>query len=244
MNNVYKKENISYIDTLEDHSKTPLIILHGWKQNKESWIDIIDILKNDYRVICPDLPNFGDSKNPKFLSFGVDDYAQYLEKFLKRLHLNSINILAHSAGGRIAIKMTSSENIKIKSLILFSSAGIISDKGKLKKYISEKIPKKIIPKKIRENAQSRDYKEAGELREVFLKAINYNVLPILKKIDCETLIIWGDKDSELEIEKADILNKNIRGSELCILNGYTHFAHIENPNLFAGVVKNFLDKNE
>ena len=244
MNNIYKKEDISYIDTLEDHSKTPLIILHGWKQNKESWIDVIDIIKNEYRVICPDLPNFGESNNPKFLSFGVDEYADYLEKFLKRLHLSTVNILAHSAGGRIAIKMASSENIKVKSLILFSSAGIISDKGKFKKYISKKIPKQIIPLRIKKSIQSRDYKESGELKEVFIKAINYNVLPILKKIECKTLIVWGDKDRELEIEQADILNKNIRGSELCILNGYTHFAHIENPNLFSGVIKNFLDKNE
>jgi pimeloyl-ACP methyl ester carboxylesterase len=244
MKNIYKKNGISYIDTLDSYSKTPLLILHGWQQDKESWMDVIDIIKKDYRVICLDLPNFGNSKHEKFLSLGVDEYAELIEALLKRLHIDTVNILAHSFGGRIAIKISASKNIKVHSLILFSSAGIISEKRKLKKYIYTKFPKKIIPQKIREQMRSNDYKNAGELKEVFLKAINYNVFPLLKKISAKTLIIWGDEDKELNLKNADILNMNIKVSELSILNGYTHFAHIENPYLFSGIVKNFLDKNE
>ena len=238
--------DISYIDTKKDYKHTPILILHGWQQNKESWIDIIDLIKDEYRVICPDLPGFGESKNKKFLNFGVDDYARYMEKFLKELGIKKINILAHSFGGRIAINIASQKEpiINIENLILFSSAGIIEKEKKINKVIASKSIKKIIPEKIKNKFRSNDYINAGDLKHVFIKAINYNVKPLLKNIQCPTLIIWGDHDKELDISKSYLIQREIKDSEIVVLKGYTHFAHIENPYLFSGTIKKFLKKNE
>jgi pimeloyl-ACP methyl ester carboxylesterase len=239
-----KINDIAYIDTKNDYKNTPILILHGWQQNKESWNDIIELMQDEYRVICPDLPGFGESKNRKFLDFGVDDYARYIEKFLKELGIKKINILAHSFGGRIAINMASQENSIIENLILFSSAGIIEKDKKINRVISSKSIKKIVPEKIKNKFKSRDYINAGELKNVFIKAINYNVKPLLKNVHCPTLIIWGDHDQELDISKSYLIQREIKDSEIVVLQGYTHFAHIENPYLFSGTVKKFLKKNE
>ncbi len=233
-----KKDNISYIDTEEDFSKTPLLILHGWKQNKESWIDIINILKKSHRIICIDLPGFGESINKEFLNFTVEDYSNSIETFLKDIGIKKVIILSHSFGGRIAINMTIRNKISISKLILFSSAGIINKNNN----INYSLLKRIVPESIKNRIRSRDYKESGELKNIFLNAINFNIEPLLKDIFIPTLIIWGDEDKELGLDNAYIINKEIKESELKIMKGNTHFAHMENPYLFTGYINRFLEK--
>lgn len=48
-------KHIAYTDTVDDFYKPPILILHGWMQDKESWEGIIALLSKEYRVICPDL---------------------------------------------------------------------------------------------------------------------------------------------------------------------------------------------
>ena len=51
-------------------------------------------------------------------------------------------------------------------------------------------------------------------------------------------------DTQLDIRNAHKLKSAIDHSRLEILKGYGHFAHIENPYLFAGIIENYLKKDE
>jgi pimeloyl-ACP methyl ester carboxylesterase len=42
----------------------PLLMLHGWPQHWYEWRHLIDALREDYHVICPDLRGFGWSDAP------------------------------------------------------------------------------------------------------------------------------------------------------------------------------------
>ena len=63
----------------------------------------------------------------------------------------------------------------------------------------------------------------------------------LKNIKNETLIVWGDKDISYNFEQVDTLNKNIKNSRLEIFKGCCHNVHLEQPDKFNILIKNFLD---
>ena len=235
----YKK--MCYFYSTSTSGKTPLLILHGWMQNKESWEGIIALLSKDMDVLCPDLPGFGDSKDESFSNFTTEDYSNYLFSFLKDLKIKKINILAHSFGGRIAIDFTSKHKDIVSNLILFSSAGIIHKNPYIKMRFLKKIPgSAYIAGKLRSN----DYKNAKEYKNLFLNAISYNANKRLNKINVPTLILWGDKDRELNLKDAYVFRNGIKKSILEIMTNNGHFAHLENPYLFTGIIKKYLKKNE
>ena len=41
----------------------PLVLIHGFLGSSKMWKPQIDFFKDDFRVIAPDLPGFGKSKN-------------------------------------------------------------------------------------------------------------------------------------------------------------------------------------
>ncbi len=235
----YKK--MSYFYSRNGSLKIPLLILHGWMQNKESWKGIIELLSKDMDIICPDLPGFGDSKDSSFSNFTTSDYSNYLFSFLNDLKIKKINILAHSFGGRIAIDFTAKHEDIVSNLILFSSAGIIHKNPYRKIQFLKKIPgSAYIAGKLRSN----DYKNAKEYKNLFLNAISYNAEEKFNKIETPTLILWGDKDRELDLKDAYIFKNGIKKSILEIMPNNGHFAHLEDPYLFTGIIKKYLKKNK
>jgi pimeloyl-ACP methyl ester carboxylesterase len=54
------------------------------------------------------------------------------------------------------------------------------------------------------------------------------------------MIIWGDQDKSYNFDQADVLNKNIKNSELKIFKGCSHNIHLEKPDDFNEVLKKFI----
>jgi pimeloyl-ACP methyl ester carboxylesterase len=70
---------------------------------------------------------------------------------------------------------------------------------------------------------------------------NWNGIENLKKIKNKTLIIWGDQDKAYNFNQVDTLNKNIPNSDIVILKGCSHNVHLEVPEKFNEIVKNFIE---
>lgn len=55
-----------------------------------------------------------------------------------------------------------------------------------------------------------------------------------------TLIVWGDRDEIIPVEHAHAAHEAIPGSRLEILEGVSHFPHLEAPERFVEVLDDFL----
>ena len=250
----YYFKSVAYKDNKKKTFLPPIVILHGWMQTKETWDNVAEILSQKRRVIYMDLPGFGESiKNKDFYKYRVEDYTKFIHQLLINLKIKKIDIIAHSFGGRIAVDFTVKYPNNVSHLILFSTAGLknISLKSLSIDIISKtKIPEvleKITPQKfeeIKDRISSSDYKASGDRKEIFMNAISFYIDKMIKDIKNKTLIIWGDMDTQLDIRNAHKLKSAIDHSRLEILKGYGHFAHIENPYLFAGIIENYLKKDE
>jgi len=230
-------------------------ILHGWGGSSTSWIEVQKMLsKQGFKVIVPDFPGFGQSKTPKE-AWEVADYVQWFKNFIEKMQIKEpFFLLAHSFGGRVAIKFAVKYPEKIKSLFLCSSAGIKSKSYKSKIfYYCSRIGEYLFSRrpllKFKNGARNtfyqvirqRDYLETkGIMRETIKKVIAEDLFPCLSKIKVKTLIVWGANDRMVPIKYAHIMKKEIPNSKLVILPEIGHGPHLEIPEKFTQEILQFV----
>ena len=64
----------------------------------------------------------------------------------------------------------------------------------------------------------------------------------LADIHVPVAIVQSEHDEFIKPEHAEYLTRNIRGSELILLPGVSHFAPLQRPEQFNSVIRAFLDK--
>jgi pimeloyl-ACP methyl ester carboxylesterase len=229
----------------------PFLILHGWGRGLVSWVDIQDELSKYFKVITVDLPGFGKSDMPP-KAWNMDNYVQFILEFIKKIEINNFYLLGHSFGGSLAIKLSVQSPDNIKKLILVDSAG-----RRPKKSFSKKILTSIIPifkifsflpgsKTLRKGfykliLKSTDYINAsGIMKEVFKNVVAEDLSNTWTKIEAPTLILWGEKDKLTPVQDAYLMKKEIKNSELKILN-CGHRPHHEKPDLLVKAILDFKD---
>lgn len=232
----------------------PLLILHGWGGSSDSWVKVIEILKKNFFVICPDLPGFGKSQTPK-TAWDLKDFAIWLKNFVDFLKIENFFLLGHSFGGRVAIKFSIQYPEMVKSLILCNSAGIKQKLGIKEKIIFQLalIGNAIFSPKILRRFKDRvrnlfykflrssDYAKAkGIMKETIKKILAEDLLPELSKVKVKTLIIWGEKDRILPLKYAFVFKEKIKNSELKILPKIGHSPHLEDPEKLSEIILQFL----
>ena len=95
----------------------PFLILHGWGASSDSWKGVQEFLsKQGFKTIALDLPGFGKSADPHE-AWSVNDYSLFVLKFADKLSLSNFELLGHSFGGRISIKLAAFHQERIKNLI-------------------------------------------------------------------------------------------------------------------------------
>lgn len=77
---------------------TPLIFLHGFLGNSQSWQTVTSQLLPDYRCLSLDLLGFGDSSKPN-LRYTVWHQVEFLQQFIHALDLQDFHLIGHSYGG-------------------------------------------------------------------------------------------------------------------------------------------------
>lgn len=216
-----------------------LLILPGWQRNTIEWQNCAQTLADRYQVILLDLPGFGITQKPK-TDWDIFHYAEFVKHFLEKIRIKNSIIIGHSFGGRIGIILASHGDL-VDKLILVDSAGIERKNWLLKlKVVLAKILKPIIPKKIVSKLLRGDYAESGEMKEIFKKVINHDLVDLLSKIRIPAVIIWGEFDRILPITYAKILHTQIKNSKLRIIWGAAHDPHLEKPAQFVEILKEII----
>lgn len=226
----------------------PIVFLHGWQSNSESFVVLAEELKWHYQIILLDFPPFGKSQKLN-CAWSIDDYTQMVIQLLKILKVEKFNILAHSFGGRVAINLCCCYNCNVNKLILTGSAGL-KPKRSLSYYFAlakYKLAKRRLSKKNKyfqlNNFGSSDYKNLDSImKQTFVKIVNFHQDKVLKNIKCPTLIVFGENDNETPMYMAKRFHKLIKNSTLLIFKNCSHFCFLEQTEKFYDVVKNFLTK--
>ncbi|HKI46357.1 MAG TPA: alpha/beta hydrolase [Balneolales bacterium] len=253
-NTTYRDRKLHYYVSGEGK---PLVVLHGWGASGKLMLPLAQSLSSMRKCIIPDLPGFGESDEPS-QSWSVDDYANCILTLIDELGFRSVDILAHSLGGRITLKLCARQQIvgRFDKVLITGGAGMKprrSAKFYFKKYFAKllKIPFAILP----EPAQSRqldklrktslwkslgssDYQQLqGVMRETFVKVVSEYLEPCLPQINHEILLIWGTNDDTTPLYQAERMNEGLRNSALVTIKEAGHYAFLDQPYQFQRIAE-------
>jgi pimeloyl-ACP methyl ester carboxylesterase len=235
----------------------PLVILHGWGSSCQVLEPAAQQLSHIRKSYLMDLPGFGMSPEPPE-AWSVDDYADLVEAFINSIEGDKVDMLVHSFGGRITLKLLARQGIKnrIDKVLITGGAGM-KPKRKLsfflKKYFAKslKLPFLILPGSLRTRALnwlrqtslwkrlgSSDYsKLSGVMRGTFVKSVTEHLDSMLPQIDHEVLLLWGEKDDATPLYQARRMESGLKNSALVVIDGAGHYAFLDKPKQFAAIAE-------
>lgn len=115
----------------------PLILLHGFADQKETWSLIAPLLARRFKVIAPDLPGYGDAGAIQATQAHLAEQATFLEAFLDRMGLDRVHLCGNSMGGGVALTFAARQPRRVRSLTLISSMGPEEEPSELRRSIDE-----------------------------------------------------------------------------------------------------------
>jgi pimeloyl-ACP methyl ester carboxylesterase len=112
----------STVQYLEAGSGPSLLLVHGHEQSATSWRWVIPALARTHRVLAVSLPGYGESATGEHVPGG--DTAPFVAEFLDALGVESVDVVGHSAGGPVALRLALADPARVRTLVLVDSAGL------------------------------------------------------------------------------------------------------------------------
>ncbi len=222
----------------------PILFLHGYMCDGGIFAAAAEHFAAGFRTVAVDLPGFGRTPSPK-TAYCLDDYVAFVRRVISNVG-GRAHVVAHSFGGRIAIKLAAECPRCVGKLALIGAAGM-KPKRKPAYYLkvgTYKLLKRTAPSlaaRFGERHASPDYLAAkGVMRESFVKIISENLEGCLGRISAPTLVIVGENDAETPPYMARRIADGIAGAALVTVKDAGHFCFLEKPRFVLSVLDEFL----
>jgi pimeloyl-ACP methyl ester carboxylesterase len=104
----------------------PVVLLHGWPQHWYVWRQLIPVLAENYRVVCPDLRGFGWSEVPS-RGYDRETMTGDIVALLDELGIERFRLGGHDWGGWIAFLLAMRHPERVESLLAFDISPPFAD---------------------------------------------------------------------------------------------------------------------
>ncbi|MCM1121980.1 MAG: alpha/beta hydrolase [Eubacterium sp.] len=252
---VVKKIDSITVNYIDEGEGEVILLLHGWGANITLYAGMIQVLQRNHRVIALDMPGFGRTQEPSE-PWCVDDYVDFVLKFIDSFGISKLSVVVHSFGGRVFFKMNARENIPftIEKAVLIDSAGILPKKSLWQKVslrcykigravMSTRVLHFLYPDAVdnmRRKRGSADYNNATPtMRATLVKVVNEDLEPLMHLVKCPTLLIWGDRDTATPLSDAKRMEELIPDAGLVVCEGAGHFSFAEQAPKVHGALMAF-----
>ncbi len=258
------------IDDMQVHFRdegegAPLVLLHGTGASLHTWDGWVKELSSEFRIIRMDLPAFGLTGPNKTHDYSIQNYVNFLDRFLTYLKVDSFYIAGNSLGGRIAWTYTLEFPTKVRKMILLDAAGYPSP-GTPFVFRLAQIPlvnnvvRHITPRNLVEKSlldvYADDSKVTPELveryyefslregnREAFIARAKTKFVDRtleLKSLQTPALVLWGAEDKWTLVENAHRFEADLPNARLIVYEDVGHVPMEEIPRKTAIDARAFL----
>lgn len=223
-----------------------VVLLHGLSGSHHWWRYTIPALAESYRVHVPELVGFGRSRGG-WRQPRLGELARAMNGWVGALGLEQVHLVGHSMGGQIALHMNAQGGPVLRTLTLVCSAGIPRPFGMREgaRLLSSALP-------------PRRWGALGFLPTIALDAVLTgprrlaqagwyvladDVRPLLARVTCPALVVWGALDPIIPLEHGEQLAAGLPRSRLVVLAEAAHNPMADLPQEFNRVLLEFLDRH-
>lgn len=247
------------IHFFEKGSGQPLVLIHGFCESGKMWNYFAEKLSAHFRVICPDLPGFGDS--PIFGDqITLEEVAVQLEEWMEENQIQDPIVIGHSLGGYVALALLELMGSRLKAIGLFHSTAFPDDEEKkgmrnrtivflqkngVEKFVTSFVPP-LFPENRREELASEIQAAIEDAKRSSLDGLiafagamrdRKDRVEILRNFAGPKLLIAGTEDGAVKIEASRAQQDAF--SHYIELHGVGHMGMVEEREKTVEVVREF-----
>jgi pimeloyl-ACP methyl ester carboxylesterase len=213
-----------------------LVWAHGWGHSHAALTPLAEAMRPHADSRLVDLPGFGASPLPPG-PWSTADYADAIAAWLVGLPERKRVWVGHSFGCRVGIQLASRHPDAVAALFLIAAAGLPPHRSlaarlrRMPRRLAFRTLRAVTPEgpardRLRERFGSSDYRNAGAMRPVLVKAVNDDLSEPARRIRLPVVLVHGEQDSESPPEIAIRLRALIPGARLHLLRGFDHLSII------------------
>jgi pimeloyl-ACP methyl ester carboxylesterase len=241
----------------------PLVLVHGFSDTKDSFVDVCRGFGSEYRVVLPDLPGFAEASSPLDFTYGLPAIAEVIAGFFDTLGLHHAHTVGSSLGGAVLVQLALMRPELVHSMSLLGAAGLrmpvasplqqrldagdnpfvvdsLDGYDAFMRFVLEKQPP--MPAPIRRHLAEVFMSRASLNEKIMadLLAGDFDLTPQLSQIQADTLLLWGDHDRLIDISAGRAYHQHLPRARMVIFHGIGHCPQYECPERTAGYVGEFL----
>ena len=244
-------------------SGPPVVLLHPFPVHHEFWLPIVQMLSSRYRLILPDLRGHGESSlgtGPTTMQKHATDIARVMDA----AGVDRAPLIGVSIGGYAIFEFWRRFRDRVTALSLCNTkaqadspearAARLQTADDVLQRGTEPFFESMIQKVFGQSTQrSRpDLLEGALLMMRKMSAENVagvqrgmaerpDSVATLKTITVPTLIITGDEDALTGVPEAELMKRNIAGSQIKVIAKAGHYSAWEQPEEVGRLLRQFLD---
>ncbi|WP_102346343.1 alpha/beta fold hydrolase [Bacillus sp. Marseille-P3661] len=228
----------------------PVVYLHDYR-GFEPLNSFLEHLAENYRIVSIELPGFGMSERPEWLTT-MEDLSFFFLDILDELDLDRVILVGHSLGGWLAADLTAKFTSRIEKLVLINAMGLHLHEPEIPDVfmMSQEEIKRLIyhnPGLIEEQDPDFLMKSRADTMTARLAWNPRFHDPKLKyrlhRIDVPTLLAWGETNEFIPVEYGNAYKELISHADLVMIPECGHLPQIEQPELLYSKVASFLYDN-
>ncbi|HEY2861675.1 MAG TPA: alpha/beta fold hydrolase [Terracidiphilus sp.] len=237
-------------------SAPPVVLVHGLGGHAEDWRNLRPwILTANRHLYMLDLPGYGQSDWPRNFSYSIPDEAGVVIGFMDALGLKQVDLGGWSMGGWIVQRVAFDHPDRIKSLMLFDSAGLYDkpqwntdlfmptsaqELDQLDALLMPHPP--AVPGFIARDIVRYSHEHSWVIRRALATMLTGNdttdkELPLLKM---PVLIVWGSEDRIIPAADGEKMHQLVPQSEFDLIQGCGHLAPVQCAEAAGPKVSQFL----
>lgn len=236
----------------------PLVLVHGYLGGAEQWREQVDVFSEHREVIAVDLPGFGRAAHqPSPASIG--GFAEHVIATLDDAGIDRFALLGHSMGGMIAQEIAHRIPGRIERLVLYGTGplGRMPDRFEPLEVSLARLGEDGVADTARRIVATWFSQGEGHPGFEILSRLGATANPDaaqsalgamaqwdgrmhLQALDMPSLIVWGDEDRSYRWPQVETLWRDLPRVSLAVIPGASHAAHLEKPEIFMAILKDFL----
>jgi pimeloyl-ACP methyl ester carboxylesterase len=237
-------------------SGEPFIYLHSALGEAAMWLPYLKSWSKKFRVIAPQHPGFGQSGGFDQIDT-IEDMAFHYIELLDTLGLEQVILGGLSLGGWIAAEVAVRWPERVKKLWIADAPGLwVEDtplpdlfrlgqsRTRLRELLfhdpDSAIASLVIKDDPDEQAMLTGYQSMTVLaRLVWERPYNPKLAARLHRIECPTLLLWGDDDRLVPPAYGEAYKRHIPHAELKLIKDCGHLPMFEKEGEFVDIITRF-----